>query len=100
MSDHALHIRRTRCGDKIACSLDAQAGIAREAFFILWHARREGEIRELMDDRLRRRSLDRTRECICIENIDHHRLGAKGPQSIGLVSGPCGADDGMPDHTQ
>ena len=79
LRDHALDIRGPRCGHEIARTLDAQAGITRETFFILRRARRKGEIGELMYDCLRRRGPDRARERIRIEHIDHDRLGAEGP---------------------
>jgi hypothetical protein len=100
LRDHALDIRGPRRGHEIPRTLDAQAGITRETFFVLRRARRKGEIGELMDDCLRRRGLDRARERIRIEHIDHDRLGAEGPQRVALVGRASGADDGMSDRSQ
>jgi hypothetical protein len=88
------------CGHQIARSVNAQTRIAFEAFLILWRARRERQISELVYHHLRRGSPDNTRELIRIEHIDHNRLGAEGTQNAGLVSRASGADDDMSGRTQ
>ena len=85
---------------EIARPFDAQAGIARNALVVLRRARRKGQIRELMDDCVRRRRADSARERLRIENINHHRLGPERAHALGFVGRPRAADDGMSDRAQ
>ena len=85
---------------RLACSLDTKPRIARNAFVVLWRARREGEIRELVNDHLWRRGTDSARERFRIENIDHDRLGPERAHAVRLIGRPRGADDSMSDRAQ
>jgi hypothetical protein len=100
LRDHALHVRSFRSRHKVARSLDAQTGIAREAFLVLRRARCKGEIRQLMDDGLWHRCADRARERFRVEDIDDNRLGTELAQGISLVRRPRRADDGVADRAQ
>jgi hypothetical protein len=78
----------------------SQTRIALEAFLVLWRARRERQISELVYQHLRRGGPDNTRELIGIKQIDHDRLGAEGTQGISLVSRASGANDAMSGRAQ
>ena len=100
LRDHALDVGGARGGNQVARALDAQPRIARKAFLVLRRAGRESEIGELMNDRLRRRRLDRARKGLGVEHVDHHRLGAERAQRVGLFGRARGADHRMAGGTQ